>query len=132
MTNVDRLTGVYHANGSLRGELAYVVGKVFGRAHCALCDITHGAMRKRPEFVACAARLPVPFDLVHLDERAPDVRAATEGRTPCVVGHTASGLVVLLGPAELEACAKDPERLVDALHDAAAAHGLMLGSSDPR
>jgi hypothetical protein len=43
---IARLIGVYNAEGSLRGELAYLLGKLTGRAHCALCDITHGALRR--------------------------------------------------------------------------------------
>lgn len=115
------LTGVYHANGSLAGELAYVAGKLLGRRHCALCDITHGALRERPEMAACKAALPVPLELVHLDERTPEVAAASEGSTPCVLAHLDDGRVeVLLGPEELEACAKRPDRLAAAI-DAAAA-----------
>ena len=37
-----RLVGVYNANGGIVGELSYVLGKVKGSAHCALCDISHG------------------------------------------------------------------------------------------
>lgn len=119
------LTGVYHAEGTLRGELAYVVGKALGRAHCALCDITHGTVRERPEWKACRAGLPVPFATVHLDERSPEVAAATDGWTPCVVAHTADGQIVrLLGPDDLEACGKDPAAMVAAVERAADGTGL--------
>ena len=121
---IDRLIGVYHANGSLRGELAYLVGKVVGRSHCALCDITHGTVRRRPSFDACVAALPVPFDLVHLDERTEEVAVASEGRTPCVLAHTDQGLVLLLGPEDLAACAGDPDRLRTAIEGAADAASL--------
>jgi hypothetical protein len=33
------LIGVYAADGTVTGELAYFVGARLGRAHCALCDI---------------------------------------------------------------------------------------------
>lgn len=118
------LVGVYHAEGSLRGEIAYTVGKVLGRAHCALCDITHGALRRKRDFDACAAGLPVPFDLVHLDERDPDVAAASEGATPCVLARTDDGVVLLVGPDELEACDGDPAALVAAIERAVAAREL--------
>ncbi len=97
-----RLTGVYHADGGLLGELRYVVGKLRGVAHCALCDITHGALRKKPEFSAWERALSVPLELVHLNERSPEIARVTEGRTPALVAHTARGLVLLLGPDALE------------------------------
>ena len=112
---VVRLTGVYHAEGSLLGELRYLVGRTLGRTHCALCDITHGSVRIKPAWVAARSRLPVPFDAVHLDERSPELEAVTAGRTPCVVAHTGTGLDVILGPANLAACEGEPEALVDAI-----------------
>jgi hypothetical protein len=42
---VVRLVGVYDADGTPRGEIAYWVGARLGRTHCALCDITHGPWR---------------------------------------------------------------------------------------
>lgn len=99
---VTRLTGVYHADGGVRGELRYVFGKVLGTVHCALCDITHGHVRRKREWDAFVSGLPVPFDAVHLNERSAEVRAATEGLTPCVVAHTGEGLVVVLAADELD------------------------------
>ena len=46
MARYQELVGVYHADGSLLGEARYVVGKILGRAHCSLCDITHDMVRK--------------------------------------------------------------------------------------
>ena len=120
---VTALTGVYHADGSLLGELRYVAGTIFGGTHCALCDITHGRVRQKAQWRAERARLPVPFAAVHLDERSPAEAAASEGRTPCVLAHTADGIELLLGPAELEACHKDPAALVRAIEAALAGRG---------
>ncbi len=118
---IHELIGVYHANGSWQGELAYLFGKLSGRAHCALCDITHGVMRRRQAFDACVAKLPVAFDLVHLDERSADVATASQGRTPCVLARTSAGLIVLLGPDELASCNGDPARLRSEIDRAVAA-----------
>ena len=123
---VDSLVGVYDADGSLAGELAYVVGKALGRRHCALCDITHGTFRRRPEFDECAAGLGVPFELVHLDERADDVRAASDGHVPCVLARTGGDLVRLVDRSGLERCGKDPARLAAAVRTAAGERGLTL------
>ena len=112
LPTVTALTGVYHADGTVLGELRYWVGARLGRAHCSLCDITHGSVREKAEWRSARAELPVPFRAVHLDERSTGELAASDGRTPCVLAHTESGIEVLLGPAELDACAGDPGLLV--------------------
>ncbi|HMS62771.1 MAG TPA: hypothetical protein PKD63_10860 [Solirubrobacteraceae bacterium] len=124
---VTRLTGVYHADGSLLGELRYVAGTLVGRAHCSLCDITHGRVREKARWRAERERLPVPFTAVHLDERSPAEAAASDGRTPCVLAHTDAGIELLLGPAELSACDKDPATLVAAIETALAARDSDRG-----
>ncbi len=106
---IRQLTGVYHADGGVAGELAYVVGRLRGTAHCALCDITHGALAAKREWRACAASLPVPIELVHRNERSPEVEAFTSVRTPAVVAHTDLGLVEVLGPDALDALGGDVE-----------------------
>ena len=119
-----RLIGVYDADGGLAGELRYVVGRALGRAHCALCDVTHGAVRERPAFRRCVEGFGVPFDLLHRDEAGPELRSAG---LPVVVARTDDGGVVpLLGPAALEACAGDVDAFEGALRAALASTGLRL------
>jgi hypothetical protein len=99
--------GVYHADGTLLGEIRYLIGKILGDGHCALCDITHGLVREKPEFQACRASLGIPFRTLHLNERDDDLRAFTEGKTPCVVGRSDDGWEFVLSSEDLEACSKD-------------------------
>jgi hypothetical protein len=118
-----RLTGVYNARGTLAGELAYAVGKLVGRAHCGLCDVTHGLrLRERADFRTSRARLPAPLELVHLDEQTAEVAAACPA-PPCVVAHTDEGVVQLLGPREIDACAGSPDAFVAAVNRALAERG---------
>ena len=121
---IRRLTGVYHADGGVRGEVAYAIGKLRGTAHCALCDITHGAVRRKPEWTRLLAGLAVPFEVVHLNERDDEVALASDGRTPCVLAHTDDRLVVLLGPDELDRAGGDVTRFGATLDRAVAANGL--------
>jgi hypothetical protein len=105
------LTGVYDAEGTLAGELAYSIGARLGRRHCALCDITHGLVRTRPEWKEALDGLPVRFTAVHLDERTPVVMEASRGQEPCVVAIRADGSAdLLIDSAQLEACQGDPAR----------------------
>ena len=113
-----RLIGVYNAEHTWRGELTYLVGSRLGRAHCALCDITHGVLREKAEWRECRSALPVPVDTFHLDDQPEAVRSFVDGRAPVVVGETGDGLVLLLTPGELEVCGGSPHRLVRALEDA--------------
>lgn len=125
-----RLVGVFDADGSLRGELAYLAGKVLGRRHCALCDITHGwSPRPRRSFLEACQELTPPLELMHRDEVRPDVAEASAGTLPCVLVDDAAGLSILLGPDELEACAGSPERLRDAIAAALAARGAGAAST---
>lgn len=118
-SRIRRLVGVYNANGTLGGELAYWVGARLGRAHCALCDITHGIVRERHDWQACRAALPVTFDTYHRDDQPDDIRSLVGDELPVVVADTDDRLILLLGPDDLHACAGSPERLVEALTDAA-------------
>lgn len=122
---IKRLVGVYDADGTLRGELAYWVGARLGRRHCSLCDITHGSVRVKAEWTTCRAGLPVPFDTFHRNDQPDAVRAAAEGRAPVVVAETAAGHVVLLGPAELEECDASVDLLVQAVERRAAQLSLQ-------
>lgn len=121
---VHRVIGVYDADGSLRGELAYWLKARFGKAHCALCDVTHGLARMKPEWRECRATLPVEFVTYHRDDQPDHVRAATGNAAPVVVADTDRGVVLLLGPQHLERCHGDPGALVDAVRAAAADRGL--------
>jgi hypothetical protein len=121
---IRRLVGVYNANSTITGELAYFIGARLGSAHCALCDITHGLVRERPEWKACRARLRVPFDTYHLNDQPDEVRAAYDGPAPVVLADTDDGVIVLLGPHELSACGASVRRLVATIDDAVAARSL--------
>ncbi len=125
---IRRLVGVYNANGSVTGELTYFIGARLGRAHCALCDITHGLLRERADWKTLRAHLPVPFDTCHRDDQPDDVRAAHEDRVPVVLAVTDSGFVVLLGPAELSSCGGRIDQFSRALDGAVTRLGLHWSS----
>ena len=121
---IRRLVGVYNAEGTVRGELGYWVGARLGRAHCALCDITHGSVRERSDWKACRASLPVPFETYHLDDQPDAIRAAIGDQAPTVIADTDQGLFTLLGPADLDRCDSSTERFSAALTDAVEQLGL--------
>jgi hypothetical protein len=125
MAELARLVGVYDADHTIRGELAYFVGARLGRAHCSLCDITHGLLREKGDWQQCRADLPIPFDTFHRDDQPDEVRRATGGAAPLVVAELDDGSIdVLLDGEQLEACDGSVERLQSAVEAAVAAHEL--------
>ena len=123
------LVGVYNADGTLFGELRYWLGARIGRTHCALCEITHGTFREKEEWKRQSAALPVPFEAVHLDERSPEVAAASGAQTPCVVALISGvGFELLLGPEQLEACRAEPAALAAAIRSEAESRGLHFAA----
>jgi hypothetical protein len=121
---VQRIVGVYAAEGSLRGEVSYWIGARLGRAHCSLCDITHGTFRERSEWRTCRDALPVPVEMYHRDDQPSAVRRAAGGVDPVVVAETDRGVVLLLGPDAVAACDASPQALVDAIGAAVEDAGL--------
>ena len=104
--------GIYNADGTLLGELAYVLRKYTGRGHCELCDITHGMFTKKSQWQVCEARLPVPFATFHRNDQPADVRACIGTHLPAVVARTDGGVIMFATPDELESCNGNPETLL--------------------
>jgi len=120
------LVGVYDADGTFAGEVRYWIGARIGRAHCSLCEITHGLFREKPEWRECRDAMNVEFVTFHRDDAPHDVLDACDHQLPAVVARTVDGLVVVLGPGDLEALGGDVPRFHDALSTACNAQGIAL------
>jgi hypothetical protein len=112
---VREYIGVYDADATLWGELSYWVGARLGVRHCALCEVTHGLVRRKAEWDRCTAGLAVPFTLYHRDDAPADVRAAAAGAYPVVLARSDRGLEVALSATQIEACGGSPAALIAAL-----------------
>lgn len=99
--DITRLVGVYRADGGLRGELRYLAGHYLRGQSCSLCEITHGRLRRKSAWDEAVACLEIPFDLRHLNELDPDLRAYVGDDAAMVVAVTPTGYVTLLTNAEL-------------------------------
>ncbi len=117
---ITELIGVYHADGGPIGEAKYVIGKLLGTAHCALCDITHSPLRRKPEWDRMVHRLGVPVALLHLNEMPRDVAAVVaEHGSPIVLARTAAGqLGVLVPTVRLDALNGSVDAFETAVRDA--------------
>ena len=109
---ISELVGVYDARGGLRGEAAYVWGRLRSTTHCGLCDITHSWVRRKASWDRMVASLPVPVRLLHLNELDDELgRAVAEAGAPLVLGCDEDGWRVLVGAAELDAMAGSVDAL---------------------
>jgi hypothetical protein len=118
--HIVRYLGIYDADGGLVGELRYVVDHLLGSTECALCDITHSPIRRKRNWDAMVATLPVPFDLRHRNELTGIEQRALAGLTPpVVVAELADGTYVeLLDVESLRACDGDVDAFVARLAEA--------------
>ena len=114
MEGINRIIGVYHADGGIIGELKYFTGKIFGNSHCALCDVTSG--KNKNGWYKCQQNLGISVDMVHLNERKDDLVKFTKGITPCIVGQTSTNYVLIVSDKELEDCNGSTEKLEKILH----------------
>lgn len=100
---ITSYTAVYNADGGLLGEARYVIGHIFGRTECALCDITHSPVRRKPEWDRMVARMEVPIHVLHRNEVAPElVTLLASTALPIVIAHYDDGSVsAVLAASEL-------------------------------
>lgn len=123
------LIGVYHADGGPLGEAKYIVGKLLGTAHCALCDITHSPVRRKPAWDEVVAHLGVPFRLIHLNEMTPDIaQSVAKSGSPVVLARRLDGtLAVILTPATMRELGGSINAFRDELTASAQRQGWSLG-----
>ncbi|BAX95753.1 hypothetical protein MSTE_00410 [Mycobacteroides stephanolepidis] len=122
--------GVYNGDGGVRGELAWVLGKLRGTASCALCDITHRGIRSNPEWKDLACTLGVPIDLVHRNERSIEIERLTGDLTPAVVAQTTDGDYVVMGPEDFTGASGDAVAFVRTLRQACMDRDLVWPGID--
>jgi hypothetical protein len=120
-----RLTFVYDADGTLRGEITYVVGHLLGRLECAMCDISHSPYRRKKSWIAWVDELQTKHGIevvtLHRNDLALDesLRACIGGRLPAAVAIDAEGIHrFVAGKDELTACGGRLEQLIPILVEA--------------
>ena len=100
---IERLVGVYRADGGVRGEFRFLIDHYLRGESCSLCDITHSPFRRKATWDEQVEKLGIPFTLLHLNELDEDLTAFVDGRAACVVAQTAEGWTFVLDNEELAA-----------------------------
>ena len=109
-----KFTGIYNADGTILGEIAYVAKKLAGRGSCALCDITHGWTGRRRDFDATCTTAGIEWELLHRDEATSEQLDAAKD-LPAVIAERDGKWELVLGPRELDECNGEPAALVQRL-----------------
>jgi pyruvate/2-oxoglutarate dehydrogenase complex dihydrolipoamide dehydrogenase (E3) component len=111
---IDELIGVYDADSTLRGEIAYWL-RARLRRHCELCVITHGARRAKPEWVRLSGELPASFVAYHRDELPEAIAVYGRGELPVILARAGARVRVILDRGDIAGCASSPRRLAEAI-----------------
>ena len=123
---VVEVVGVYDADGGVLGEISYFIGHALGRTECSLCAVTHGSLRRKPQWDEVVAELEVPVRLVHRNETSADECAAYAlTGLPAVLGVRADGThTVLMGPTMLGATEGSVTQFAVGLREALRTEGV--------
>ena len=111
------LIGIYNANGGLIGELSYLFGKILGTWNCSLCALSHELIREKSHFRDWRHNLPVPFELLHLNEVDEVISRMINGRAPCVIWIENSEIIYVLTDEELCQMDGDEALLMSAVNE---------------
>jgi hypothetical protein len=106
------IIGVYHANGGIFGEIAYVFGKLVGTTECALCDLTHRVVSEKSNVRSWRCSLPYPLSFLHLNELSATMSACVVNESPCVVIEHDGDLKILIRRDELKAMQGNEQSLM--------------------
>ena len=98
------LYAIYDADGSLAGELRYLVDKFLGRADCALCDLSHGWHPAGKRAWRQQQGATTQLTWLHRDEVPLHVMAHVSESLPCVATDTDGNVGILISKDELAGC----------------------------
>ena len=101
------LYAIYDADGSLVGELRYLVDKFLGRANCALCDLSHGWHPAGKRAWRQRQGTTTQLSWLHRDEVPHHVLAHVSESLPCIAIDTNGCVDILISKDQLARCEGD-------------------------
>ena len=101
------LYAIYDADGSLVGELRYLVDKFLRRANCALCDLSHGWHPAGKRAWRQQQGATTQLSWLHRDEVPHHVLAHVSESLPCIAIDTNGGVDILISKDQLARCEGD-------------------------
>ena len=112
--------GIYNADGTLFGEIGYVLSKLSGKRSCSLCDVTHGwnPFGKRKWKGLCKSS-SLDIQLIHRDE-ATESQLQAAGDLPSFITEVEEGWAQIMTPTQINKLKRQPETIVSMLEEATA------------
>jgi hypothetical protein len=101
------LYAIYDADGSLAGELRYLIDKFLGRADCALCDLSHGWHPAGKRAWRQQQGATTQLSWLHRDEVPHHVLVHVSGSLPCIAMDTNGRVDILISKDQLAQCDGD-------------------------
>ena len=92
---------IYNAEGSIIGELKYLLLKYFYGFKCSMCEITHNSFLEKKEWGNQISQSSYIIKAVHLDEQPDDLYQFSIGKAPCVVVENSKGFKLIFTSDEL-------------------------------
>jgi|TARA_B100000085_G_scaffold245805_1_gene239187 hypothetical protein len=118
MDNKRIVFGIYNADGTLLGELGYVMAKLVGKRSCSLCDVTHGwnPFGKREWKRLCKSNL-INIQLIHRDE-ATESQLEAAGDLPSFITEAEDGWTQIMTSTQITKLKNQPDTIVMMLEEA--------------
>jgi hypothetical protein len=107
MISEGSLYAIYDADGSLAGELRYLVDKFLGRADCALCDLSHGWHPAGKRAWRQQQGATTQLTWLHRDEVPHHVLAHVSESLPCIAMDSQGSVDILISKDQLAGCEGD-------------------------
>jgi hypothetical protein len=101
------LYAIYDADGSLAGELRYLIDKFLGRADCALCDLSHGWHPAGKRAWRQRQGTTTQLSWLHRDEVPHHVLAHVSESLPCIAMDSQGSVDILISKDQLAGCEGD-------------------------
>ena len=101
------LYAIYDADGSLVGELRYLVDKFLGRANCALCELSHGWHPAGKRAWRQQQGATTQLSWLHKDEVPLHVLTQVSESLPCIAMETNGRVDILICKDQLARCDGD-------------------------
>lgn len=112
---MTQVVGIYNADGSVTGELAYAAAKLTGRGSCELCDVTHGWNPfGRREWKIAMRQSDLDITFIHRDEALPEQLEAA-GQLPSIITLGDDGWHAIMSADDIGHCNKNPQQLISQL-----------------
>ena len=106
---------IYNAEGSITGELKYLLLKYFYGFKCSMCEITHNNLFEKKEWRNQTSQSSYDIKAVHLDEQPDDLYQFSYGKAPCVVGKNSKGFKFIFTNDELNSFRGDVQQFFNKL-----------------